>query len=44
MKPVLFWAGGSYLILYHVSDKDKLVPIVAVPPAARNVPAILENR
>ena len=43
-RPVLFWPVGSYLIVYHVRDEDKLLQIVAVLLAARDVPAILEER
>lgn len=33
-RAVLFWPVGSYLIVYHVRDEDKLVQIVAVLLAA----------
>ena len=43
-RPVLFWPVGSYLIVYHLRDDYELVQIVAVLLAARDVPAILEDR
>lgn len=43
-KPVLFWPVGSYLVVYHIREEDKFLQIVAVLLAARDVPAVLENR
>lgn len=43
-KLVWFWPVGAYLIVYRLREQDKLLQIVAVLLAARDVPAILEHR
>jgi len=43
-KAVLFWPVGSYPVVYHLRNSDKRAQIVAVLVAARDVPAILEER
>ncbi len=43
-KEVLFWPIDSYLIVYRVRENESLIQIVAVLHAARDVPAILDDR
>jgi plasmid stabilization system protein ParE len=43
-KEVLFWPIGSYLIVYRIRKAESLVQIVAVLHAARDIPAVLEDR
>ncbi len=43
-KDVLFWPIHAYLIVYRIREAEVLIQIVAVLHAARDVPAILEER